>query len=93
MAALKLDFGALPDEQRNVLRPCLIRPPFSDLYRDPERVVREGIADLRAAWADHPEDTALGELVEELTSQSTEFAQLWPKRCVRVNGRGLRPLL
>jgi hypothetical protein len=47
----------------------------------------------RAAWADRPEDAALGEMVEELTSQSTEFAQLWPKRCVRVNGRGLRPLL
>lgn len=39
------------------------------------------------------EDTALGELIEELTSHSTEFAQLWPKRCVKVNGRGLTPLL
>jgi hypothetical protein len=41
----------------------------------------------------HPEDTALGELVEELTSHSTEFARLWAKRCVRVNGRGLTRLL
>jgi hypothetical protein len=46
MAALKLDFGALADEQRNVLL-CLLHPPFSDLYRDPERVVREGIASAR----------------------------------------------
>jgi hypothetical protein len=71
----------------------LLYPPLYDLYRDRERVVREAIADLRAACAAHPEDTALGELVEELTSHSTEFARLWPKRCVRVNGRGLRPLL
>ena len=39
------------------------------------------------------EDTALGELIEELTSHSTEFAQLWPKRCVKVNSRRLTPLL
>jgi transcriptional regulator with XRE-family HTH domain len=93
MAALTVDFGALPDEQRNMLWLCMLYPPLYDLYRDRERVIREGIADLRAAWAAHPEDTALGELVEELTSHSTEFARLWPKRCVKVNGRGLTPLL
>jgi MmyB-like transcription regulator ligand binding domain len=93
MAALTLDFGALPHEQRNMLRLCLLYPPLYDLYCDRERVIREGIADLRAAWAAHPEDTALGELVAELTSHSTEFARLWPKQCVKVNGRGLRPLL
>ena len=93
MAALMLDFGALPVEQRNTVWLCMLYPPLYDFYRDRERVVREGIADLRAAWAAHPEDTALGELVEELTSHSAEFARLWAKRCVRVNGRGVRPLL
>lgn len=93
MAALMLDFEALPGEQRNTLWLCMLYPPLYDFYRDRERVVRERIADLRAAWAAHPEDTALGELVEELTSHSTEFARLWAQRCVRVNSRGLTPLL
>jgi transcriptional regulator with XRE-family HTH domain len=93
MAALMLDFGALPDGQRNALWLCMLYPPLHGFYCDRERVAREGIAGLRAAWAAHPEDTALGELVQELTSRSTEFARLWAKRCVRVNGRGLRPLL
>ena len=93
MAALMVDFGALPVEQRNTMWLCMLYPPLCDFYRDRERVVRERIADLRAAWAAHPQDTALGELIEELTSHSTEFARLWPKRCVRVNGRGLTPLL
>jgi transcriptional regulator with XRE-family HTH domain len=93
MAALMVDFGALPVEQRNTMWLCMLYPPLCDFYRDRERVVRERIADLRAAWAAHPEDTALGELVEELSSHSAEFARLWPKRCVRVNGRGLTPLL
>jgi transcriptional regulator with XRE-family HTH domain len=93
MAALMVDFGALPVEQRNTMWLCMLYPPLCDFYRDRERVVRERIADLRAAWAAHPEDSALGELVEELTSHSTEFARLWAKRCVKVNGRGLTPLL
>ena len=93
MAALMVDFGALPVEQRNTMWLCMLYPPLCDFYRDRERVVRERIADLRAAWAAHPQDTALGELIEELTSHSTEFARLWPKRCVRVNGRGLTALL
>jgi hypothetical protein len=88
MAALMVDFCTLPDKQRNTLWLCMLYPPLYDFYRDRERVVRERIANLRAAWAAHPEDTALGELVEELTSHSTEFSRLWAKRCVRVNGRG-----
>jgi transcriptional regulator with XRE-family HTH domain len=93
MAALMLDFGALPDQQRNALWLCLLYPPLRDFYPDHASVVRDGIADLRAAWAAHPDDTALDELIEELTTHSTEFAQLWPQRCVRVNSRGLRSLL
>jgi MmyB-like transcription regulator ligand binding domain len=93
MAVLMLDFDALPDHQRNALWLCLLYPPMRDFYPDHASVVRDGIADLRAAWAAHPEDTALDELINELTRDSTEFAQLWPQRCVRVNSRGLRPLL
>jgi hypothetical protein len=59
--------------------------------RPGEELVRE--TELDSAGFSPPEDTALRELVEELTSHSAEFARLWPKRCVRVNGRGLRPLL
>jgi len=43
MAALMLDFGALPVEQRNMLRLCMLYRPLYDFYRDRERVVREGI--------------------------------------------------
>lgn len=56
-------------------------------------MIREGIADLHAAWAAHPDDTALGELVGQLISRSEEFARLWALRDVRVNGRGQKPLL
>jgi transcriptional regulator with XRE-family HTH domain len=92
MARLMLDFDTLPEEERNGLRLCMLHPAFRDFYRDRERVIRESIADLRAAWAAHPDDAPLAALVCELTSQSQEFARLWAQRDVKVNGRGQKPL-
>ncbi|MFD6308475.1 hypothetical protein ACFWFF_36335 [Streptomyces sp. NPDC060223] len=42
---------------------CLLHPGISGFYVDRERVVREGIAHLRAAWAAYAEDQALAELI------------------------------
>jgi hypothetical protein len=50
--------------------------------------VRDGIAHLRAAWAAHPEDQALTELIAEFITRDEEFARLWAERDVKVNGRG-----
>ena len=59
MARLLLDFDTLPPSQRNAMWLCLMHPEIREFYVDRERVVREGIAHLRAAWAAHPEDRAL----------------------------------
>lgn len=93
MAALMLDFDELPDDQRNVMWICTLHPAFRDFYRDRERVIREGIADLRAAWAAHPGDAALAGLIERLTARSAEFARLWERRDVKVNGHGEKRLV
>ncbi|MFB9836880.1 helix-turn-helix transcriptional regulator [Actinoallomurus acaciae] len=93
MAWLMLDFPKLPEEQRNTMYLCVLHPEYTGLYLDRERTIREGIADLRAAWAAHPDDTALADLVERLRSQSEEFARLWERRDVMVNGHGTKALL
>jgi transcriptional regulator with XRE-family HTH domain len=93
MAWLMLGFPDLPEDQRNTLYLCVLHEGFKDFYGDRERVIREGIADLRAAWAAHPDDTALAGLVERLRTQSEEFARLWERRDVRVNGHGTKALL
>jgi len=93
MAAVMLDFPDLPEDERNTLYLCVLHPAFADFYRDRERIIREGIADLRAAWAAHPDDTALAGLVERLRSRSEEFARLWEQRDVMVNGHGTKALL
>lgn len=92
MARLLLDFGTLPPSQRNSMWLCLLHPEIREFYVDSERVVREGIAHLRAAWAAHPEDRALAELVAECIAHNEEFAQLWAEGNVIGNGRGSKAM-
>ncbi|WP_405593501.1 helix-turn-helix transcriptional regulator [Streptomyces sp. NBC_01092] len=88
MARLLLDFDTLPPSQRNAMWLCLMHPEMRDFYVDRERVVREGIAHLRAAWAAHPEDRALTDLIAEFITRDEEFGRLWAERDIKVNGRG-----
>ncbi|WP_370966092.1 helix-turn-helix transcriptional regulator [Amycolatopsis sp. cg9] len=92
MARLLLDFGALPPSRRNAMWLCLLHPEIREYYVDRERVVREGIAHLRTAWATHPEDEVLTGLIAECTEGNEEFARLWAERDVKVNGRGSKVL-
>ncbi|MFE2036249.1 helix-turn-helix transcriptional regulator [Streptomyces scopuliridis] len=88
ISRLLLDFDTLPPSQRNAMWLCLMHPEIREFYVDRERVVREGIAHLRAAWAAHPEDQALTDLIAEFTTRDDEFARLWAERDIKVNGRG-----
>jgi transcriptional regulator with XRE-family HTH domain len=88
MEALLPDFGELPPSQRNAMWLCLMHPGMREFYLDRERVLRDGVAHLRAAWAAHPDDAALTDLIGEFLARDEEFARLWGERDVRVNGRG-----
>ncbi|MFE0762305.1 helix-turn-helix transcriptional regulator [Streptomyces smyrnaeus] len=88
MSGLLLDFDTLPEPQRNAVWLCLMHPEIRDFYLDRERVVREGVAHLRAAWAAHPEDQMLSDLISEFATGDEEFARLWAEQDIKVNGRG-----
>ncbi|MFJ9036868.1 helix-turn-helix transcriptional regulator [Streptomyces sp. NPDC102406] len=92
MASLLLDFATLPPPQRNAMWLCLMHPRTRERYVDRERVVREGVAHLRAAWAAHPEDQALTDLITACLDRDEEFARRWAERDVKVNGRGRKTL-
>ncbi|MEV8526126.1 helix-turn-helix transcriptional regulator [Streptomyces sp. NPDC052000] len=92
MTGLLLDFGTLPPSQRNAMWLCLMHPEIREFYVDRERVVREGIAHLRAAWAAHPQDQALTDRIAEFSTADEEFARLWAERDIKVNGRGRKVL-
>ncbi|GGP79257.1 helix-turn-helix transcriptional regulator [Saccharothrix coeruleofusca] len=88
MARLLLDFDALPPSQRNSMWLCLMHPKMREFYVDRERALREGVAHLRAAWAAHPEDRALTDLIAEFIARDEDFARFWAERDINVNGRG-----
>ncbi|WP_392668428.1 helix-turn-helix transcriptional regulator [Streptomyces sp. LN785] len=88
MARLLIDFDTLPPQQRNAMWLCLIHPEVREYYVDRERVVREGIAHLRAAWAAHTDDQVLNELITQCINHNEQFARLWDQRDVKINGRG-----
>jgi transcriptional regulator with XRE-family HTH domain len=92
MARLLLDFGTLPPTQRNAMWLCLLHPEIREFYVDRERVAREGVAHLRAAWAAHPEDAVLNDLIGECLTGNEEFARWWAERDVRGGGRGSKVL-
>ncbi|MBU3063524.1 helix-turn-helix transcriptional regulator [Nocardia sp. NEAU-G5] len=91
MARLLVDFDRLPSQQRNSMWMCLRHPVIgADFYVDRERILREGIADLRAAWGAHPEDRMLADMIAELRATDVEFERLWAKRDVKVRARGIK---
>ena len=92
MSALMLDFDSVPPGQRNTIWLCAMHPAMPAYYRDRARIMREGIADLRAAWASRPEDSALAELVQTLCRDSAEFARFWDQRDVKVTADGIKKL-
>ncbi|MEV7737981.1 helix-turn-helix transcriptional regulator [Streptomyces sp. NPDC088921] len=92
MARLLLEFDTLPPSQRNAMWLCLMHPEIREFYVDHERVMREGIAHLRAAWAAYPDDQALTDRIAEFTIRDEEFARLWAERDIKVNGRGRKVL-
>ena len=87
MVEVLLDFDTLPPRHRNAIWLCLLHPEVRELYADRDRVVREGVAHLRTAWAAHPDDRVLADLIAECATDE-EFARLWSKGDVRRNSRG-----
>ncbi|MEU8631808.1 helix-turn-helix transcriptional regulator [Amycolatopsis sp. NPDC048633] len=92
MARLLVDFDTVAPSRRNAMWLCQMHPRVRELYVDRERVVREGIAHLRAAWAAHPDDRALTDLIAEFIAGDADFARLWAERDVKGHGRGSKTL-
>ncbi|PJN05106.1 transcriptional regulator [Streptomyces sp. CB01201] len=92
MARLLVDFTTLPPNRRNAMWLCLMHPEVREFYVDRERVVREGVAHLRAAWAAHPDDRVLSDLIAEFLAHDAEFARLWAEGDINGIGRGHKVL-
>lgn len=87
-AALMIDFGALPPEERNMPRLVFLNDEVASRFVDWEGKARDLVAQLRMESSRTPTDERLATLVGELTMRSPDFARLWATHPVREKIRG-----
>lgn len=91
-AALVMDFGRVPEEQRNYVRLVFTEPSIRVLYRDWEDMARLALSHLRMDSRRNPDDSRLTALVEELSALDPQFRLWWTSHDVAVRAGGTRLL-
>jgi transcriptional regulator with XRE-family HTH domain len=89
-AALWVDFGSLPREQRNAARQVFLDEGTRQRNPDWEQGARETVAYLRLAAGRHPDDAELAALVGELSMKSADFRRLWAHHDVHEKTHGTK---
>jgi transcriptional regulator with XRE-family HTH domain len=90
--AVLTDYGALPPDQRNILRLIFLDPRVRAAQVDWGSVARFVVAAFRADVARAGAEAQMAELVAELSARSADFAAMWREIDVRTHGGGLKRL-
>ena len=91
-AVVLTDYGALPPENRNILRQIFFSARVREVQTDWRSVARFVVAAFRADVARAGATDEIKALVEDLSRQSPEFAELWRENDVRQYGDGVKRL-
>ncbi|MBT2480380.1 helix-turn-helix domain-containing protein [Streptomyces sp. ISL-94] len=91
-AAVFGDFGALPPQERNLVRLVFLDPATAELYAEWECRACEVVSNLRMYAGRHPDDERLSALVGELSVKNEEFRRLWAAHTVADKTHGLKKL-
>jgi transcriptional regulator with XRE-family HTH domain len=91
-AAVLTDYGALPPDQRNVLRMIFCDPRVRAAQSEWESVARFVVAAFRIDAARAGADIEVAKLVDELSQASPEFAAMWRDNNVQTHGDGVKRL-
>ena len=84
------DYGALPPDQRNVLRFMFLDPRVRAAQYNWDSVARFVVAAFRADAARAGAGAEVQKLVDELCRLSPEFADMWQDNDVRSFGEGVK---
>ncbi|MGW0900435.1 MmyB family transcriptional regulator, partial [Streptomyces goshikiensis] len=84
-AAVFGDFGALPPQERNLVRQVFLDRATGELYRDWECRACQVVSHLRIYAGRHAEDEQLSALVGELSVKSQRFRELWAAHTLADN--------
>ncbi len=91
-AAVLTDYGALPPEERNILRLIFCNDRVRRAQDDWAGIARFVVAAFRADAIRAGARSEVSELVEELRRRSPEFDALWQDKDIRVHGEGTKRL-
>jgi transcriptional regulator with XRE-family HTH domain len=91
-AATLTDYGALPPDQRNVLRIAFCDPRVRAAQPDWEAAARFVVGAFRVDVARAGATSQVAELVDELCRVSPEFERMWRDNDVRAHGEGVKHL-
>jgi hypothetical protein len=91
-AAVLTDYGALPPNERNILRLMFGNPHVRAAQHDCERISRYVVGAFRVDAARAGAVSEVGQLVDELCRLSPEFEALWRENDVGVPGEGVKRL-
>ncbi|MBV9193827.1 MAG: transcriptional regulator, partial [Solirubrobacterales bacterium] len=89
-AALMIDFGQVPEPERNFLRLLFTDPRMRTLYPEWEDLARATTAYVRMEAANQRDDLRLSTLVGELSLKDPQFRQWWAGHHVAIKRRGSR---
>lgn len=89
-ALVMTDYAKLPPNERNVLRFLFCKPEIRDKQHDWEALARFAVGSFRAHAIRAGATSEVGELVEELSRASPEFASLWRENEVIANMQGIK---
>jgi transcriptional regulator with XRE-family HTH domain len=89
-SAVLNDYGALPPEQRNIVRQIFCNPRIRAAQPDWEGIARFIVAAFRADVARAGAAKAVEGLVDDLRRRSTEFDAIWRENDVRSFGQGTK---
>jgi transcriptional regulator with XRE-family HTH domain len=91
-AVVLTDYGALPPDERNILRLMFCDPRVRAAQDDWESVARFVVAAFRADSARAGDPSRVDALVKDLLRRSPQFEAFWRDREVRAFGEGLKRL-
>jgi transcriptional regulator with XRE-family HTH domain len=72
-----------PEHRRNTIRYVFLHPAARELFANWDHSAVGCVANLRSLLASDPHGTDMAALVDELTTESIEFAELWKRYDVR----------
>ncbi|MGV7244008.1 helix-turn-helix transcriptional regulator [uncultured Caballeronia sp.] len=92
-AIVLTDYGALPADQRNILRFLFCNPAIRAKQHDWQNIARFVVGAFRADAARAGAVSEVNELVDELCRASPEFEVLWRENEVHGHGDGTKELM